>query len=36
MLDDGIIGRPPINERDGIQRDTDADEVENFVDESTR
>ena len=35
MLDDGVIGRPPINQCDSIQRDTDADEVEDFVDEST-
>ena len=35
MFDDGVIGRPPINQRDSIQRDTDADEVEDFIDEST-
>lgn len=34
VLDDGVIGRPSIDKRDGIQRDADADEVEDFVDES--
>lgn len=33
MLDDGVVGRPAVDERDGIQRDADADEVEDFVDE---
>lgn len=36
MLDDGITGRPSIDERHGIQRDTDSDEVEDFVDECTK
>lgn len=34
MLDDGVIGRPSIDKRDGIQRDADANEVEDFIDES--
>lgn len=33
MLDDGVVGRPAVDERDGVQRDADADEVEDFVDE---
>lgn len=35
MLDDGVIGCPSIDKRDSIQRDTDADEVEDLVDERT-
>lgn len=33
MLNDGIVGRPSIHHCDGIQCDTDADEIEDFVDE---
>ena len=35
MLDDGVTRGPSVDERNGIQRDADADEVENFVDEIT-
>ena len=34
MLDDGVIGCPSIDKRNSIQRNTDADEVEDFVDKS--
>lgn len=33
MFDDRVIGRPPVDKRNGVQRDPDADEVEDFVDE---
>lgn len=33
MLDDRVIGSPSVHKCNSVQRDTDADEVENFVDE---
>ena len=35
MLDNGIIGRPSIHKCNGVESDTDADEVEHFVNEGT-
>ena len=35
MLDDRVARRPPVDKRNGIQRDADADEVEDLVDEVT-
>lgn len=34
MFDDRIVGRPSVHKCNSVQRDTDADEVEDFVDES--
>ena len=36
MLDNRIARRPSVDKRNGIQRDTNTDEVEDFVDERTR
>lgn len=33
MFDNRVVRRPSVHECNGVQRDTDADEVENFVDE---
>lgn len=35
MFDDRVIGRPSVHKCNSVQRDTDADEVEDFVDEGT-
>ena len=35
MFNDRIARRPPVDKRNGIQRDADADEVEDLVDEIT-
>ena len=36
MFDDRVVGRPPVDKRNSVQRDTDANEVEDFVDEGAR
>ena len=36
MFDDGVIRRPSIHKCNGVQRDTDANEVEDFVDEGAK
>ena len=36
MLNDRVTRRPPVDKRNGIQRDADAEEVEDFVDEVTK
>ena len=33
VFDDGVVGCPAVDERDGIEGDAYADEVEDFVDE---
>lgn len=34
VFDDRIVGRPSVHKCNSVQRDTDADEVEDFVDKS--
>ena len=36
VFDDRIIRHPTVHQRNSVQRDTDADEIENFVDEGAR
>ena len=36
MFDDRVIGRPSVHKCNSVQRDTDADEVEDFVDEGAK
>lgn len=36
MFDDGVIRRPSIHKRNSVQRDANADEVEDFVDEGAK
>ena len=36
MLDDRVIGRPSVHKRNSVQRDTDANEVEDFIDKGAK
>ena len=36
MFDDRVIGRPSVHKCNSVQRDTNADEVEDFVDEGAK
>lgn len=36
MFDNRVIRRPSVHECNSVQRDTDADEVEDFVDKRTK
>ena len=36
MLNDGVTRRPPVDKRNGIQRDADSEEIKDLVDEITK